>query len=125
MGGKLERQVISRAYQRILRIVDAIPRGRVITYGSVANAAGMPRAARVVAGALRAAARPVPWHRVLGQRRPGYARVSIKDPIGGTRQRKLLLQEGVRFGLDDTVELEWFGWAPATAALRKRKRPAR
>lgn len=126
--------MISRAFAQIHRVVRAIPRGRVMTYGLVANAAGLPRAARAVGAALRAVpAGALPWQRVLGQRRPGYAHVSIKDPIGGATQRKLLEQEGVRFAADDTVDLQWFGWAPRTApaavrraiAVHKRKRPTR
>jgi methylated-DNA-protein-cysteine methyltransferase-like protein len=108
----IEKRVISRAYNKIFTVIRAIPRGRVMTYGQVAKAAGLGRAARAVGTALRAHGSSLPWQRVLGQRRPGLASISIKDPVGAAMQKKLLLKEGVRFRDDDTVELEWFGWRP-------------
>ena len=51
----------------VLRAVRAIPRGRVATYGDVAQMAGRPGAARTVGGLLSAATAPgVPYHRVVG-----------------------------------------------------------
>ncbi len=106
--------MVSKAYERVYAVVRAIPRGRVMTYGQVASAAGMPRAARLVGTALRVAlsATPLPWQRVVGQRRPGFAAISIKDPVGGAMQRKLLMKEGVRFTDTGAIDLTWFGWSP-------------
>src|SRR5947209_19348484 len=53
-------------FARIQAVVRKIPKGKVATYGGVAKAAGYPGAARQVVWALRAAARGLPWHRVLG-----------------------------------------------------------
>ena len=54
-------------FEKILRTVRRIPRGKVATYGDVAASSGYPRAARQVVWALRTSTR-VPWHRVLGAR---------------------------------------------------------
>ncbi len=74
------------------RVVARIPKGKVMTYGSVAEAAGYPGAARQVAWALHNNSRGLPWHRVLGAggniRLPGEA---------GLEQRMRLQQEGVAF----------------------------
>ena len=52
-------------FSDVLAIVRRIPKGRVMTYGEVAEASGHPGAARQVVWALRSADN-VPWHRVLG-----------------------------------------------------------
>ena len=74
------------------RVVARIPKGKVATYGAVAEAAGFPGAARQVAWALHNNSAGLPWHRVLGAggriRLPGES---------GLEQRLRLEQEGVGF----------------------------
>lgn len=74
------------------RVVARIPRGKVASYGAVAEAAGFPGAARQVAWALHNNSIGLPWHRVLGAggriRLPGES---------GLEQRLRLEQEGVTF----------------------------
>ena len=53
-------------FEKIWAVVRRIPKGKVATYGAVAEAAGFPGASRQVAWALRAAKGPLPWHRVVG-----------------------------------------------------------
>ena len=96
-------------FDRILAVVRRIPRGRVMTYGQVARAAGFGRGARLVSYALRSAKRPVPWQRVVGQKRPGFAHVTIKDPAGADLQRQMLKKEGVKIQRDGTIALEKYG----------------
>jgi O-6-methylguanine DNA methyltransferase len=51
---------------RVLSAVRRIPPGRVATYGDVAAAAGVPRAARAVGNIMRGCRAPgVPCHRVV------------------------------------------------------------
>ena len=53
--------------RRVLRVVAAIPIGKLTTYGDVARFAGRPGAARAVGNILRDAAEPhLPYHRVIG-----------------------------------------------------------
>lgn len=53
------------AYARaVLDIVDTIPRGRVMTYGDVAEMHGRG-SARTVGAVMSAHGRGVPWHRVV------------------------------------------------------------
>lgn len=73
-------------------VVCRIPKGRVATYGSVAEAAGFPGNARRVAWALRNTDGKLPWHRVLG------ANGKILLPKeAGAEQRLRLQAEGVEF----------------------------
>ena len=53
-------------FEKIWVVVRRIPKGKVATYGAVAEAAGFPGASRQVVWALRASKRAVPWHRVVG-----------------------------------------------------------
>lgn len=102
------------SFERVRRVVLMIPRGRVMTYGDVALAAGMPGAARVVGYALRALGTAVPWQRVLGRRNPRTAQITIRDPRSKSEQRRLLEQEGVEFDARGGVPLADYGFAPKT-----------
>jgi methylated-DNA-protein-cysteine methyltransferase related protein len=75
----------------VAEVIRRIPRGRVCTYGTVAEAAGYPRCARHVAKVLNDV-HGLPWHRVLGS----GGRISLKGEYG-FEQRFLLEAEGVRF----------------------------
>lgn len=109
-------EFLGRRYARIYEVVRRIPRGRVLTYGAVAELAGMPRAARVVGAALRvsSAAASTPWQRVVGKRRPGWAHISIHDPLGASIQRSLLEAEGVCFSDSGGISLADYGWDGST-----------
>ena len=72
--------------------IRRIPRGKVATYGSIAEAAGFPGAARQVVWALRNSKTPLPWHRVVA----AGGRISIPGE-GGMEQRLRLQAEGVKF----------------------------
>jgi O-6-methylguanine DNA methyltransferase len=79
---------------RVLAAVRRIPPGRVATYGDVAAAAGVPRAARAVGNIMKGCrAVGVPCHRVIaaGGRLGGY---------GGSEglKRSLLAAEGLAVG---------------------------
>jgi methylated-DNA-protein-cysteine methyltransferase-like protein len=93
---------------RILAAIKQIPRGRVCTYGNVADVAGLPRRARLVGTVLRQtpASRGLPWYRVIN------ASGRISFPAGSdsyARQRKHLEDEGVDF-VGGRVDLDRYGW---------------
>ncbi len=100
-------------WERFYRVVRRIPRGRIITYGEVAERAGLPRSARQVGyalSALRFGHRRVPWQRVLGKRARELAVVSLKDPAAAAVQRRLLEAEGIEFDRLGRASLKRFGW---------------
>jgi methylated-DNA-protein-cysteine methyltransferase related protein len=82
---------IGRMRLRIERIIRAIPRGKVSTYGGVARIAGFPGAARLVARVLHGGF-GLPWQRVLGA--GGEIKLRGDHAI---EQRLRLEAEGVRF----------------------------
>jgi methylated-DNA-protein-cysteine methyltransferase-like protein len=103
-------------YRAIHAVIRRIPRGKVATYGQVAELAGIPGGARVAAAALKTS-RPehrLPWHRVIGKKGRTTGRIAILDPIGGAVQRKLLEKEGVAVDERGSVALVRFGWLPLT-----------
>ncbi len=75
----------------IAAAIRRIPRGRVSTYGAVAEAAGYPRCARHVSKVLKQVP-DLPWQRVLG----AGGRISLPGEYA-FEQRFLLESEGVRF----------------------------
>ena len=87
--------------QRVLECVEAIPPGRVMSYGDIAEYLGEP-SARMVGRVLAADGGTVPWHRVL------RADGSLAEHLY-TEQRQRLLSEGVRFR-GDRVPLAEFRW---------------
>jgi methylated-DNA-protein-cysteine methyltransferase related protein len=106
-------------------VVRRIPRGRVLTYGQVAELAGHPGSARAVGAAMRASTgRGLPWQRVVGAHARGMAKVAILDPVGGAVQRALLEEEGVVFTASGTIALARYGGmtAPTRAPRRGRRR---
>lgn len=107
---------MSRSHARILAVVRRIPRGRVASYGQVAALAGLGGQARLAGYALHALPEgtPLPWHRVLGA--GGRLSLMKLDVGAGTTQRLRLEREGVRFDARGRVDLDVFGWRPATAA---------
>ena len=76
----------------ICQTIRSIPRGKVATYGQVAEAAGYPRYHRQVAQVLGRYGEVLPWQRVLG----AGGQLKTAGP-GRFEQRMLLEMEGVRF----------------------------
>ncbi len=79
--------------ERVIRIIQSIPPGEIMTYGEVAREAGFPRGARQVSRILHSCTEKyhLPWHRVVGK----GPKISLPDEQGGNLQRKLLAEEGV------------------------------
>lgn len=102
---------MDQKYERIYAAVKRIPRGRVATYGQIAEIAGLPRQARMVGYALNALpeSRSLPWHRVINAK----GEVSPRSEPGFERvQRALLEREGVEFDARDRVSFARFRWRP-------------
>lgn len=92
----------------ILATIRAIPRGRVASYGEIADRAGLPRRARLVGRVLREtpAAAALPWYRVL--RSDG--RIAFPPGSRGFREQvRNLAGEGVLV-VRGRVDLVAHGW---------------
>lgn len=92
----------------ILAAVKKIPRGKVSTYGNIAEVAGLPRRARLVGTVLRQTpdSPRLPWYRVMN------AGGRISFPSGSdayATQKHRLEAEGVIFR-GGRVDLRHYGW---------------
>lgn len=100
-------------YDMIHRIVSSIPRGRVATYGQIADLAGIPGQPRRVGYALSALpdVSSVPWQRVVNAK----GEISLRAHSGAeSLQRKLLRAEGVVFDRRGRIAMKRFQWRPRT-----------
>ncbi len=100
------------AFERIYRVVATVPPGRVVTYGQVALAAGLPRRARLVGRALASLDddSDLPWHRVVN----AQGRISSRDaPPVEHIQRLMLEDEGVEIDVRGRIDLDRYRWEPA------------
>ncbi len=116
-----------RLYRSIHTVARRIPRGKVATYGQLAELAGLPGGARV-AGAAMKTSKPsdrLPWQRVIGKAGKTRGRIAIHDPVGAAVQRKLLEDEGVHVGDTGLVALDVYGWLPTTAGSSRAASPRR
>lgn len=121
-----EEPEVNALYHSIHAVIRRIPKGRVATYGQVAELAGIPGGARVAAAALKTSTPRdrLPWQRVLGKR-GGFGRIAILDPVGAAIQRELLEAEGVPVGDAGLVKLADYGWLPASPRPPRRRAPGR
>ena len=106
-----------KRYELIWTVVRKVPRGRVATYGQIAEIAGLEGHARQVGYALHnlPARSNVPWHRVVN------AKGEISARTGGDShelQRMLLEAEGVEFDAKGRMDLKRYRWK--SVARRKR-----
>jgi methylated-DNA-protein-cysteine methyltransferase-like protein len=95
---------------RIWDTISDIPRGRVASYGQVAEIAGIPRGARQVGYALRQLPEDhqVPWHRVL--RASGNIAFDKDTPAHMEQVRRLALDDVAVIA--GRVDMQKYRWQP-------------
>lgn len=109
------KRMISESYEiitdsptkRIYEAVKKIPKGKVATYGQVAELAGNRKMSRAVGNALHKNPEPgvIPCHRVVNSK----GELAGEFAFGGSGvQARLLLEEGVET-VDGRVDLEKYG----------------
>ncbi len=105
----------NKNYIRIWETVKAIPKGRVSSYGQIADLAGLPGRSRLTGTAL--ANTPsnikIPWHRVL---RSSGQIAFPKNSEKALQQKTLLMTENVEVN-NLRVKLKDYGWKPSLDEL--------
>lgn len=107
-SGKREESFFELVYE----VTRQIPRGRVTSYGAIANCLGTKLSARMVGWAMNGAGKvkpKVPAHRVVN--RMGI--LSGKHHFGGDTMEKLLKKEGIKVKNDTVVDFKKLFWDPA------------
>src|SRR6201982_1143358 len=115
------------SWDAVYRVWQRIPREKVLTYGGLARALGLPGGARTAGRAMAAtpSGKGIPWHRVVGAR----GKLLIREPYASL-QRKLLESEGVKL-LESRVDLKLHVWKspnkrkPSRSQKPKKKRTGR
>jgi len=98
-------------FDKVYKIVEKIPYGKVTTYGDIAEACGTRAAARTVGWALNGAKESgLPCHRVVNRfgaltGRLHFGEISIMED--------LLKSEGIEFDKDGCVIMEKYLWIPS------------
>jgi methylated-DNA-protein-cysteine methyltransferase-like protein len=95
---------VSQHIAAIRSTILRIPKGKVATYGQVAEAAGYPGYHRQVAQVLSKYGHVLPWHRVIGA--GGFIKT---EPETAADQRLRLQMEGVHFR-GRRVDMARSGW---------------
>ena len=95
-------------FERVWKIVKRIPRGRVATYGQLAEMIGHRLSPVGIGWAMRAAPEEsIPWHRVVNSR--GGISTDREHP---GLQRAMLEAEGVAFDTGGHLDLARVAWRP-------------
>ncbi len=97
--------------QKVKKIIQKIPKGKVTTYGQIAALAGDPRATRQVVWILNSSSQKdkLPWHRVVNRK----GRISLKPNYGYEIQKMLLQKEGIKFNKNDIIDFDLYLWIPS------------
>jgi len=94
--------------QEVVKIIQSIPKGKVLTYGKIAKMAGNPRAARQVSWILHSSTKKydLPWHRVINSK----GLIALNSDDDRYYQKNLLIEEGIEFKSDFGINLKKFLW---------------
>ena len=95
--------------ERVFRIVRAIPRGQVMTYGQLAEILGEGYTPRTVGFVMHSANDKTPWHRVVNAQ-GGCSTRGIVLPHD--KQQRMLEAEGIRFNKSGRCDLQTYLWIP-------------
>jgi methylated-DNA-protein-cysteine methyltransferase-like protein len=101
--------------ERVFRIVRSIPRGRVMTYGQIAEILGEGYTPRTVGFVMHSSNDKTPWHRVVNAQ-GGCSTRGIVLPHD--KQQRMLEAEGVSFSDRGRCELQKYLWIPADKSQR-------
>lgn len=103
-------------FELVYEVARQIPKGRVTSYGAIANCLGTKLSARMVGWAMNGAhtAKPkIPAHRVVNR----VGLLSGKHHFGGNKMEQLLKKEGIKVKDDKIVDFKKVFWDPAEQLL--------
>ncbi|MEQ8477324.1 MGMT family protein [Fulvivirga sp.] len=103
-------------FQNVYDVVRLIPKGRVTSYGAIANYLGAKRSARMVGWAMNAAhgLDNVPAHRVVNRVGLLSGKNHFSEP---DRMEQLLKDEGITVVEDKVSDFKRIFWDPMTELI--------
>ena len=105
--------------ERVFRIVRSIPRGRVMTYGQIAEILGEGYTPRTVGFVMHSANDKTPWHRVINAQGGCSTRGLV---LPHDKQQRMLEAERVSFNERGRCELQKYLWIPAETEGKRKAR---
>jgi methylated-DNA-protein-cysteine methyltransferase related protein len=108
-SGKKEESFFELVYQ----VARQIPKGRVTSYGAIANCLGTKLSARMVGWAMNGAGKvkpKVPAHRVVNRNGMLSGKHHFGEPDA---MERLLKKEGIKVKNDAVVDFEKLFWKPS------------
>ncbi len=105
--------------ERVFRIVRSIPRGRVMTYGQIAEILGEGYTPRTVGFVMHSSNDKTPWHRVVNAQGGCSTRGIVLPP---DKQQRMLEAEGVSFNERGRCELQTYLWIPVEPDQKRKAR---
>jgi methylated-DNA-protein-cysteine methyltransferase related protein len=100
-------------FELVYEVARQIPRGRVTSYGAIANALGTKSSARMVGWAMNGAHKikpKIPAHRVVNRNGMLSGKFHFGSP---TAMENLLKKEKIKVQHDKIVDFEKLFWDPA------------
>ncbi|MDB5227161.1 MAG: hypothetical protein JWN78_1354 [Bacteroidota bacterium] len=107
-----EEKIMNDFYKRVYALVRKIPKGRVASYGDIAEHLGTKGSARTVGYAMNnahAVSPPIPAHRVVNRNGLLTGKHHFGSP---TMMQQLLENEGVKIIDDQVQDFEKLRWIP-------------
>jgi methylated-DNA-protein-cysteine methyltransferase-like protein len=105
--------------ERVFRIVRSIPRGRVMTYGQIAEILGEGYTPRTVGFVMHSSNDKTPWHRVINAQGGCSTRGLV---LPHDKQQRMLEAEGVSFNERGRCDLQRYLWIPGETAGNRKAR---
>ena len=106
-------------YERVYALVRKIPKGKVVSYGDIAEYLGTKGSARTVGYAMNNAhsvSPPIPAHRVVNRNGLLTGKHHFGSP---TMMQQLLENEGIKIINDQIQDFENIRWKPKMQKSRK------
>jgi methylated-DNA-protein-cysteine methyltransferase-like protein len=100
-------------FENVYAVVRQIPKGRVTSYGAIANFLGTKLSARMVGWAMNAAhqqIQKVPAHRVVNRNGMLTGKYHFATP---TLMEELLLKEKIKVKEETIIDFEKYFWDPS------------
>ncbi|MEA2095986.1 MAG: MGMT family protein [Candidatus Cloacimonadota bacterium] len=93
--------------KKVIELIKQIPKGKVATYGQIANLAGNNKAARQISRILHSSSEKfdLPWHRVINSQ----GKISLRSGDGLEMQKAMLESEGIQV-ISDKIDLKNYQW---------------
>ena len=121
-SGKTKESETPSFYEKVFEIARKVPKGKVTTYGAIAEAAGIKLSARMVGWAMNNAERVkprVPAHRIVNRNGMLSGKHHFATP---TLMQELLEQEGIIIKDDKILNFKDVLWLPDVPRTRAAKK---